>query len=359
MKNIFACEHVTNSMAEPQDGRRHLARRAHRHHRDRRARRRHLRRHPGDQPDVDHDLQVAHRPQDPQPDHLRVPPERAGARRWPPPAWCATPPSPPAPPSTASSGSRTPSIAATNALMNHPGVALILATGGNAMVRAAYSCGKPALGVGAGNVPPTSRSPPSCKRAVNDIVLSKAFDNGMVCASEQAVILDDEIYDAAMAEFADPARLPRDARREGDARAVHLRRRGRRATNCGGAKLNAAVVGPVPAVDRGAGRLHGPRRHVDHPGRGLLGRPAGAADAREARAGPGGAARHHAPSTASRLAEQMVEFDGLGHSAAIHTRDDALDRASSAAGSRPSGSSSTRPRRSAASATSTTRSSRR
>ena len=95
-----------------------------------------------------------------------------------------------------------PSIALTDALMNHPGVALILATGGNAMVKAAYSCGKPALGVGAGNVPAFIERTAKLKRAVNDVVASKAFDNGMVCASEQAVILDEPIYEAAMAEFA-------------------------------------------------------------------------------------------------------------------------------------------------------------
>ena len=61
---------------------------------------------------------------------------------------------------------------------------LILATGGNAMVKAAYSCGKPALGVGAGNVPAYIERSAKLQRAVNDVVLSKAFDNGMVCASE-------------------------------------------------------------------------------------------------------------------------------------------------------------------------------
>ena len=83
---------------------------------------------------------------------------------------------------------------ATNALMNHPNVATILATGGNAMVKAAYSCGKPALGVGAGNVPAYVEKTCVLKRAVNDIVLSKSFDNGMICASEQAAIVDQEIY---------------------------------------------------------------------------------------------------------------------------------------------------------------------
>ena len=94
------------------------------------------------------------------------------------------------------------SMYATNALMNHPGVATILATGGNAMVKAAYSCGKPALGVGAGNVPSYIEKTADIKRAVNDIVLSKSFDNGMICASEQAAIIDHEIYSAVMKEFA-------------------------------------------------------------------------------------------------------------------------------------------------------------
>ena len=82
------------------------------------------------------------------------------------------------------------SMYATTALMKHPGVATILATGGNAMVAAAYSCGKPALGVGAGNVPAYVEKTCVLPRAVNDIVLSKSFDNGMICASEQAAIVD-------------------------------------------------------------------------------------------------------------------------------------------------------------------------
>ena len=83
-----------------------------------------------------------------------------------------------------------PSMDATSALMNHPGVSTILATGGNAMVKAAYSCGKPALGVGAGNVPAYIETTANIKQAVNDVAMSKAFDHGMICASEQAVIVD-------------------------------------------------------------------------------------------------------------------------------------------------------------------------
>jgi len=87
----------------------------------------------------------------------------------------------------------TPSIEATNALMNHKGVSLILATGGSSMVRAAYSAGKPALGVGPGNVPCYINKTANLMRACTDLMLSKTFDNGMICASEQAVIVDKEI----------------------------------------------------------------------------------------------------------------------------------------------------------------------
>ena len=62
--------------------------------------------------------------------------------------------------------------------MKHPDVATILATGGNAMVKAAYSCGKPALGVGVGNVPANIETTANIRQAVNDIVMSKSFDNG-------------------------------------------------------------------------------------------------------------------------------------------------------------------------------------
>ncbi|MBC5786661.1 MULTISPECIES: bifunctional acetaldehyde-CoA/alcohol dehydrogenase [Clostridiaceae] len=89
----------------------------------------------------------------------------------------------------------TPSIEATGLLMNHPGVNMILATGGPGMVKAAYSAGKPALGVGSGNVPAYINKTCDVPAAANDIMLSKTFDNGMICASEQAVIIDKEISD--------------------------------------------------------------------------------------------------------------------------------------------------------------------
>lgn len=88
-----------------------------------------------------------------------------------------------------------PSVTATNLLMNHPDVNLILATGGTGMVKAAYSCGKPALGVGPGNVPCYIDKTAKLKTSVTDLVLSKAFDNGMICASEQSAIVDREIHE--------------------------------------------------------------------------------------------------------------------------------------------------------------------
>jgi acetaldehyde dehydrogenase/alcohol dehydrogenase len=217
----------------------------------------------------------------------------------------------------------TPSLEATGALMNHPGVATILATGGNAMVKAAYSCGKPALGVGAGNVPAYIEKTAKLARAVNDVVMSKCFDNGVICASEQAAIIDAEIYDDAMAEF---ARLH--AYRATPAEKAKLEQFifGTEAggENCAGAKLNPAVVGKSPVwiaeqagftvpadtsiilaeVEGGVGPQEPLTREKLCPVLAVL----------------------KATSTEEgiSLSERMVEFDGLGHSAAIHTRDEAL-----------------------------------
>ncbi|MFC6254744.1 bifunctional acetaldehyde-CoA/alcohol dehydrogenase [Secundilactobacillus hailunensis] len=94
-----------------------------------------------------------------------------------------------------------PSLEATTALMNHPKVASVLATGGPGMVKAAYSTGKPALGVGPGNGPAYIEKTAKIKRAVNDIVLSKTFDNGMICATENSIIIDADIYEDVKKEM--------------------------------------------------------------------------------------------------------------------------------------------------------------
>lgn len=93
-----------------------------------------------------------------------------------------------------------PSLEMTNLLMKEADI--ILATGGPGMVKAAYSSGKPALGVGAGNTPAVIDSSADITLAVNSIIHSKTFDNGMICASEQSVIVLADIYDKVRAEFA-------------------------------------------------------------------------------------------------------------------------------------------------------------
>lgn len=92
-----------------------------------------------------------------------------------------------------------PSIEKTHELMKHKSISLILATGGSAMVAAAYSSGKPALGVGPGNVPCYIEKTADIKTAVTDIIISKTFDNGLICASEQALIVDNAIADKVIA----------------------------------------------------------------------------------------------------------------------------------------------------------------
>ena len=94
-----------------------------------------------------------------------------------------------------------PSAELTQHLMSHRGINLILATGGPGMVRAAYSSGTPAIGVGAGNTPVVIDATADVKMAVNSILLSKTFDNGMICASEQTVVAEADIADAVREEF--------------------------------------------------------------------------------------------------------------------------------------------------------------
>jgi acetaldehyde dehydrogenase/alcohol dehydrogenase len=94
-----------------------------------------------------------------------------------------------------------PSVLRTQYLMQHPKIDTILATGGPGMVKAAYSSGKPALGVGAGNTPAVIDETADIQTAVSSILMSKTFDNGMICASEQSVVAVKSVYDAVKAEF--------------------------------------------------------------------------------------------------------------------------------------------------------------
>lgn len=211
----------------------------------------------------------------------------------------------------------TPSMEATSALMNHSGIATILATGGNAMVRAAYSCGKPALGVGAGNVPAYIETTADIKQAVNDIALSKAFDNGMICASEQAVIVDKEIYDDVKEQFKN-YNVHYANKKEKEMLELYMFGVKANAKNVNEARLNPDVVGKTAAwIAEQAGFSVHPRTSI------IM------AECKEV--GP------NEPLTREKLSpvlamlksesvedgfdksEAMVMFNGIGHSAAIHT----------------------------------------
>ncbi len=96
-----------------------------------------------------------------------------------------------------------PTVELSQHLMKHKDIALILATGGPGMVKAAYSSGNPAIGVGAGNTPAVIDETAHIKMAVNSILISKTFDNGVICASEQSVIVVKEKYDEVKQEFLD------------------------------------------------------------------------------------------------------------------------------------------------------------
>ncbi|GAA5519371.1 aldehyde-alcohol dehydrogenase [Demequina sediminis] len=216
----------------------------------------------------------------------------------------------------------TPSLEATNLLMNHDGIALILATGGNAMVKAAYSCGKPALGVGAGNVPAYVHKSAVLKRSINDLVISKAFDNGMVCASEQAVILDTEIYDEALALFdrLHAYRVTADEKAKLEEFIFGVQANGE---NCAGAKLNPNVVGKSPQwIAEQAGFSVPEETSI------ILAEVSTVGESepltREKLAPVLAVLRAETTEQGLDYAERMVEFHGLGHSAAIHATDDAL-----------------------------------
>ncbi|WP_159560682.1 bifunctional acetaldehyde-CoA/alcohol dehydrogenase [Streptococcus halichoeri] len=215
-----------------------------------------------------------------------------------------------------------PSMEATNALMNHDGIATILATGGNAMVRAAYSCGKPALGVGAGNVPAYVEKSADIRQAAHDIVMSKSFDNGMVCASEQAVIIDNEIYDAFVEEFKSYKTYFVNKKEKALLEAFCFGVKAN-SKDCSGAKLNADIVGkPASWIAEQAG-------FTVPEGTNILAAECAQVGVQEPltreKLSPVIAVLR-AESTEDGLnkARQMVEFNGLGHSAAIHTKDSAL-----------------------------------
>ena len=215
-----------------------------------------------------------------------------------------------------------PSMEATTALMNHPGVATILATGGNAMVKAAYSCGKPALGVGAGNVPAYFEKTCNLRQAVHDVVMSKSFDNGMVCASEQAVICDKEIYDDVKEEFKKYgvyfANKEEKKKLEAFMFGVNSK------DDYANAKLNPNIVGKYATWIAEQAGFKVPEKTViiiaecKHVG---IDEPL----TREKLSPILAMIKSNSTEEGFQLAKQMVEFNGLGHSAAIHTASHELE----------------------------------
>ena len=212
-----------------------------------------------------------------------------------------------------------PSMEKTDDLIHHDGVATILATGGNAMVRAAYSCGKPALGVGAGNVPAYVEKTCDLKQAINDITLSKAFDNGMICASEQSAIVDKEIYDDAVKLFKEYGAYFCSAKEKKLLEKYMFGVDGDPSV----AKLNAAVPGMAPTtLAKNAGFEVPERTSIiiaeckDIGPKECL--------TREKLAPVLALVKAESTEDGLAKAKASVEFNGLGHSAAIHTKDKAL-----------------------------------
>ena len=206
-----------------------------------------------------------------------------------------------------------PSITATTLLMNHPDVNLILATGGSGMVKSAYSCGKPALGVGPGNVPCYIDKTAKLKTSVNDLVLSKSFDNGMICASEQSVIVDDEIheeFEKLMKEAGCYFLNAEQTQKLRDSMFISEK----------GCALNADIVGKSPYdIAKGAG-IEVPQDTkvlvlkengvgIEYPfSKEKLSPVLAYYIVKGAKEG-------------IELAEKLIEFGGLGHSAVIHSED--------------------------------------
>lgn len=206
-----------------------------------------------------------------------------------------------------------PSLEATNALMNHPGVAIVLATGGSGMVKAAYSTGKPALGVGPGNVPCYIHESADLEQAVNDLILSKSFDNGMICASEQAAIVDKSIareFERLMKQYGCYFVKPDEVKALGDF-----------CINSEKGAVNPDIVGKSAVwIAEGAGIKVPENTKI------LLAKLDGVGPeyplSREKLSPVLAYFVVNDAEEGIRRAEQMVEFHGMGHSAVIHANNE-------------------------------------
>ncbi|MBW8348807.1 bifunctional acetaldehyde-CoA/alcohol dehydrogenase [Bacillus sp. IITD106] len=206
-----------------------------------------------------------------------------------------------------------PSVEATRTLMNHNGVSLILATGGAGMVKSAYSSGKPALGVGPGNVPCYIEKTANIERSVNDLILSKTFDNGMICASEQAVIIDKEIYARVQKEMIDQNCyfLNEEEKQKVEKLVINEK-------SCA---VNADIVGmPAYKIAQMAGV------NVPEETKILVAELTGVGPefplSREKLSPVLACYKVNSLEEGLKRSEEMLEFGGIGHSAVVHTTDD-------------------------------------
>ncbi|MBQ2823382.1 MAG: bifunctional acetaldehyde-CoA/alcohol dehydrogenase [Oscillospiraceae bacterium] len=208
-----------------------------------------------------------------------------------------------------------PSVEATTLLMNHPKVAMILATGGPGMVHSAYSAGKPALGVGPGNAPCFIEKSANLEQALTDLMLSKAFDNGMICASEQAAIIEAPVYNEAVKFMKSKGCYF--ASKEEIAKIEPV------VINIEKKAVNAAVVGKYPYEIAAMAGITIPKEtkvlccEIDGVGedyplsREKLSPVLAVVKAKNVEEG-------------FEMAETMLELGGLGHTAVIHSKDDAI-----------------------------------
>ncbi|RBW68801.1 bifunctional acetaldehyde-CoA/alcohol dehydrogenase [Bacillus taeanensis] len=206
-----------------------------------------------------------------------------------------------------------PSVEATQQLMNHDGVAIVLATGGSGMVKSAYSTGKPALGVGPGNVPCYIEKTADIKRSVNDLVMSKTFDNGMICASEQAVIIDKEIYNDVKNELVSNKCYFLNEEEKSKVEKLVI--------NENSCAVNGQIVGqPAYQIAEMAGVT------VPEDTKILIAELKGVGSkyplSREKLSPVLACYKANNTEEGLKLAEDMLEFGGLGHSAVIHSNDD-------------------------------------
>ena len=205
-----------------------------------------------------------------------------------------------------------PSVELSNGLMTHSKINLILATGGPGMVKAAYSSGKPAIGVGAGNTPVVIDETADIKRAVSSILMSKTFDNGVVCASEQAAIVMDQVYDAVLDRFEKYGAYILNKKEANAVRKVILT----------DGNLNAKIVGQSAVTIAKLAGIEVPAATKILIGEGGSTLTESDAFAHEKLSPTLGLYRAKNFEHALCMAEKMVEMGGIGHTSCLYTNQD-------------------------------------